>query len=430
MSNKYALKALTLLGASSVFGAGLAFLTQVTLARSLGVENYGVFSSALAVVALMTPLAGFGIAPLWLKVFGLEGHVGRRWVKPSLLFSAISTAVAIVFIVIWAFTVEHDLLAKLLLVVMSTYVLGQVASELVSGKLQLEEKYFQLAVWQFLPHLGRFTLILVVVYFSRDNVSLTNIATCYAVVSFFLVAFGVKYLKRMVTIGVQLKRKQDYYSSSLDDIYITIGKVFKASWPFGVGAFANLIYYQSDIVMVKYFTGDKAAGEYNVAFVIMSAVYLLPSMLYQKYLMPKIHRWSNYDLEKFYSLYKIGGGGMLMFGLLSMLCIWLLGEWSISILFGDSYYASSRLLNILAVSAPIIFLALNSGSVLVTQKHMIQKVKYMMSVAVINFSLNLFFIPRWGAEGAALTTVVSNLILLALYQYGASRKVFAFKRAE
>lgn len=428
MTNNYALKALSFLGVSSVAGAGLAFLTQVILARNLGVSDYGTFSSALAVVALMTPLAGFGIAPMWLRIFGLEGHMGMRWIKPSLIFSAISTALAISLVIVWAFWVAHDVLTRTLLAIMSTYVIGQAVSELVAGKLQLEERYFKLAVWQFLPHVGRFSLIISVVYLCRPEIPVAYIAFSYATISIILVAFGVRSLIGMTAGGVHLSRQQDYYRSSLEDAYIGVGKIFKTSWPFGVGAFAHLVYYQSDIIMVKYFVGDKAAGEYNVAFVVISAVYLLPSILYQKYLMPKIHRWSNYDLEKFYSLYKVGGRMMLLFGVCAMLSLWLLGGWAIEFLFGKSYLESAQLLEILAVSVPIIFLALNSGSVLVTQEHMIQKVKYMIFVAIVNFSLNLVCIPLWGAVGAAMTTVVSNIVLLALYQYGASTKVFALKK--
>lgn len=428
MSRKHAVKALSLLGVSSLLGAGLAFILQVILARSLGVDKYGVFSSAFAVVTLLTPLAGFGIAPLWLKVFGLEGRQGGRWVNPSLIFSAITTIVTLLLIASWAFVVEHDFITQLLLLVLSTYVLGQVLFELVSGKLQLEEEYFSLSMWQLMPHLSRFCLVGVVVYFSKDEIMLEYVAYCYAAVSIALMFVGLIHLKSMSSLGVRLKMHEGYYRSIFENSSVRVRDVMRASWPFGIGAFAHLVYYQSDIVMVKYFIGDKAAGEYNVAFVIMSAIYLLPSILYQKFLMPKIHRWSNYDREKFYALYKFGGRAMFFSGCIAMFCIWLLGGWAISFIFGSSYQESANLLKILAFSAPIIFSALNSGAVLVTQDHMIQKVKYMIFVAIVNFILNIIFIPLWAAEGAAFTTVLSNLVLLALYQYGASQKVFGSEK--
>ncbi|UBM26565.1 flippase [Pseudomonas sp. p1(2021b)] len=426
MAKKYIIKTLSLLGFSSLAGAGLAFLTQILLARNLGVNEYGAFSSAFGTVALLTPLAGFGIAPMWLKVFGLEGEAGKRWVRPSFIFSICSTALTIFFIVLWAILIDHDALNRVLLLIMSTYIFGQVFLELVSARLQLEERYLNLSIWQFLPHLGRFLLICLVVYTVRESAEAIYVAISYSAVSLLASLFGLRYLRGMATSGVQLVKGQDYYKY-IDGVGVTIKDVIKACWPFGVGAFAHLIYYQSDIVMIQYFTGDKAAGEYNIAFIIMTAVYLLPSMVYQKFLMPKIHRWSNYDLEKLYKVYKLGSRYMLILGCISTVVLWLLGEWGIAFLFGEEYKNSSSLLNILALSAPIIFLALSAGSVLVTQEHMLEKVKYMLLVAVINVLLNLLCIPAWGAEGAAVTTVISNLLLLCLYLYGANRSVFIFK---
>jgi len=45
-------------------------------------------------------------------------------------------------------------------------------------------------------------------------------------------------------------------------------------------------------------------------------------------------------------------------------------------------------------------------------------------VAIINVILNVTFIPVYGEEGAAMTTVASNLILFFLYFSAMKRHVF------
>src|SRR3546814_17598760 len=74
-------------------------------------------------------------------------------------------------------------------------------------------------------------------------------------------------------------------------------QIFAEAWPFGAAGIFHLIYFQSNIILLKYIRGDEAEGVYNVAFVIMSAVYLIPSVIYQKFPLPKIHLWSNPDQE-------------------------------------------------------------------------------------------------------------------------------------
>ncbi len=346
--------------------------------------------------------------------------------KPSFLFSIFSTIVTVLIVLLWAFFINHSALTKALLFIMSSYIVGQVFYELVSGRLQLEERYINLSVWQFFPHLSRFLLICFTVFFVSGEAAVTYVAYCYAFTSLIMSFFGFVYLQSMLKNGVQLKQSQEYYKCdpALFKTNVSLNDVIKTCWPFGIGAFAHLVYYQSDVVMIQYFVGDKSAGQYNIAFVVMSAIYLLPSMLYQKFLMPKIHRWSNYDFEKFHRIYTLGTRYMFLLGLASTLALWVMGGWGIELLFGERYRESGELLNILALSAPIIFVALSAGSVLVTQQHMQDKVKYMLVVALVNVALNFYCIPKWGAEGAAATTVISNLLLLSLYLYGANKKVF------
>jgi len=156
----------------------------------------------------------------------------------------------------------------------------------------------------------------------------------------------------------------------------------------------------------------------------MVAVYMFPAVLYQKFLLPKLHRWANHDKDKFYEVYRKGNIAMLILGIIAMLLVWLLSAWAIPFLFGDEYQNSVNILNILAVSSPIIFVAFSAGATLVTQEHMKLKVKYMGIVALLNLGLNFLLIPLYSAIGAAVATVVSNLVLLILYYYATEKYVF------
>lgn len=422
MINKRSIKAISLLWASSFAGAGLAFLTQVVLARGLNAEEYGSFSSAFAMVTLVVPLAGFGVPALWLKIFGTEGWMGVRWIKPSLNFVFVTTLSVLAVTYSWAFLGGHEARTQYLLMILAFFVLGQISLELVSSKLQLEEKFSRLAVWQMSPHVARFVVVLLLYWLFSGKVNIWLAALVYAGVAVVFACLSISPLFKMVSGNFDLMghpRADDLGECAR----INLRSVANAAWPFGVGSFAYLIYFQSDIVLIKYMVGDEAAGRYSVAFFILSAVYLLPSVLYQKFLMPKIHRWASSDRDKFWKLYRSGNKAMFAFGIASLIFVSLIGKALISFLFGEDYIGAAALLNILTFSAPLISVALSAGSVLVTNDGMREKVKYMMIVAVLNVALNLLAIPVWQEEGAAITTVISNGVLLLLYLYGAERKI-------
>jgi O-antigen/teichoic acid export membrane protein len=119
---------------------------------------------------------------------------------------------------------------------------------------------------------------------------------------------------------------------------------------------------------------------------------------------------------------------MILIGSVSVFGIVVSSSWLISLLFGADYFDSIALLNILALSVPFIFIAYNSGAVLVTSHHLYRKVKYMGIVAILNVVLNVILIPEYGAEGAAISTVISNLLLFSLYEFAIRKHVFSVSK--
>lgn len=425
MFKKKAFKEISFLWIGSLLGALATFLTQVLLARYLAPSDFGLFAAAFATIALITPLAGFGIAQYWLKIFGEEGYTALRWMRGSYQFIIKSTLIVFIFLFIWILLGPNNLTTQNVLILLSSFILSQVLIELLSVRYQLEERYLLLAIWQLTPHLLRLILILVILFTSWMPFNLQTTSLIYFSVNILVVITGAKSLIQMLRGNINLKGHETITQLPANSlIHPKSWSVMSNAWPFGLAAFFYFIYYQSNIILLNYLVSNEAAGVYNVAFTVMAAVYLLPSVIYQKYLLPKIHRWANYDTEKFYDVYRYGIKSMFILGTIAMFGIWATSFWTIPLLFGKEYTNAVELLNILALSAPIIFLAFNAGATLVTKENMLRKVKYMGSVAVINIMLNVVLIPMYQEIGAAIATVISNAVLLYFYNYGANKYVF------
>ena len=425
---KKMLLSISILWLGSLLGAGFVFLTQLVLARKLGPTDFGVFSAIFSIVSLLVPLASFGVAQYWLKEFGKHGWAARRFISPSLKLIVATTFFAIFTIILWGLIGPHDTLMKYAIMIMALYVAGQVVIELVAAKFQLEERYSMLAFWQITPHLIRFLMVVALVFFASEWLSVLNVVIIFALISIALLMLSVSPLHQLSLGKLALKGHENTLQFKDKFIAISPINIMQRAWPFGLAGLFHLIYFQSDIILVKYITGNEAAGLYNVAFMIMVMVLLFPSIVYQKFLLPKIHRWANHDRAMFYKVYKQGNIVMLGLGLLAMLIVWWLAPYAVPILFGEHYQQSIDLLWILAWSIPILFVASSVGSTLVTQENMKIKVKLMGLVAVINIALNLWLIPLYGASGAAVATVVSNLLLLFSY-YIASISVFNYSKS-
>lgn len=421
------LKALSLLWLASISSALLAFITQITLARSLGASEYGLLSASLSATTLLSPLAGFGIGQLWLKIFGNEGIQGLRWIAPSFKFIKLSTTLTFSAILMWAIFGPHSIESTLILIVLIAHT-GQLAYiELTSAKLQLEERYQSLSLLQISPHLLRLASLYVLLALSSTPINALQVAIIYAIVSTPTIIWGFVEMKKLSLCKLNLKGHKEH-QTKIKEPRPTTKQVLFDALPFGMAATFHVIMFQINIILIGYLAGSKEAGVYNVAFAVMTAVYLTPSVIYQKFLLPKIHRWSMHDRKKFVDTYKKGNIAMLVFGIAAMFCILLFSPWAIPLFFGSQYESAVFVIQILSLCAPLRFLASSIGVVLVTQEHMKLKVRLMGISACFSTALSIVLINKYSVTGAAITTVLTDLLLTSLYYYFAQHKVINTKQ--
>ncbi len=92
----------------------------------------------------------------------------------------------------------------------------------------------------------------------------------------------------------------------------------------------------------------------------------------------------------------------------------LFSGWVIEWLYGSSYSAGAGLLALLALVIPIIYLNYGLTHMLIAQGLEKFNTLFFGLALVINITVNLIAIPRWGGTGAALVTLLTELVLLTL----------------
>lgn len=411
------LKILSNLWTGSLFGAAAAFLTKLILARQLGPATFGAFSSVLALVTLVAPLAAFGVGGFWLKAFGKEGWEGIRWVRSSIHFTMLSSLSVMFLIVIWAILGPNDEMTIKLFLVLSLYILGQAALELVSALYQLEELYGLLALWQSIPNFLRLITIGGLAYYYDGKMPVAAVALAYASVSVILLAIGAPSFARMLRGEIVLKGHNN--KATLDTLYrcpkIGVVEVLRNSWVFGLANIIYLIHLNSNTVLVKYLANNEQAGFYSVSIFIISSAYMFPSIIYQKFLLPKMHRWSNYDLNRLRKTFIRGNLIMIIVGVLALFIILIFAKWGLVLLFGKSYEGSAILLLVLALAVPARFVSSNAGAILMTKENLNKRLFAMSLIIVSNIILSIILIPKYGALGASISVVINEFLMALIF---------------
>ncbi|MDI9240254.1 polysaccharide biosynthesis C-terminal domain-containing protein [Lysobacter sp. LF1] len=408
--------AISLLWLATLAGAGMVFLAQLLLARRLGPEEYGLFASSLATVSVIAPLAGFGLSQFRLKAYGSEGWQADRWLRPALRFSTFTGAIAIACVVAWAvFGNAVDDATQRTLLLLVPVIAGVFAVDLVGSKLRLEERHRALAGWQLLMPAGRLAVATTLLAWPIANASAAALG--YGLVALLIGSLAMPQLLAMQRGRIELKGHGPR-PPSLELSSPGAMQLWSQAWAFGVAAVLYPVFFQVSTVLLKYLHSNAQAGHYGVALAVMTALYLFPATVYQKYLLSRLHRWAVHDRPRFWQVYRLGNLAMFAAGLVVGLALAVLSPWVIPWAFGPAYADVPVLLGILAICVPIRFLSTAVGSALLTEHHMRYRVVAMLLATVVAVLLNWLAIPRFGGIGAACATVIAEAVLLAAMWFG------------
>lgn len=414
-----ALGAISMLWIATALGAGIAFLTQALLAHELGPGFYGLFSSSLAMVSMIAPLAGFGVSQFWLKVYGGEGWAADRWLRSSRQFITATTLLTLSIIAVWAFTgAPAD--AKVTLLLLLPMVLALLAAALIGTKLRLEERHTALALWQLIAPGSR--LLVAATLLVVPTLAVHFVAAGYGVVSLAVTLLAAPQVFAMLRGDIRLHGHGRRPASTCNS-GPTPGpmQLWSQAWAYGLAAVLYPIFFQISTVLLKYIDGNIEAGIFGIALAVMTAIYLIPATLYQKFLLSKLHRWAIHDPSKFWMVYRHGNIAMLVSGVLLAAAMVLVAPWVVPLVFGEKYRAVIPVLNVLAWCIPIRFLSAGVGSALLNEQHMRYRVYVMGICAAVVVALNLAWIPSHHELGAAAANVVGEIVLLLAMYAGVRR---------
>lgn len=405
----------------TVFGALAGFGSQIFAARVLGADNYGLLAASMSLAMLFVPFGAFGVGGVLLKRYGESEALGRAWLPSLLKFSLTSALLASVACALALFFFLELQQAVVVGLGISLIVIAGAATEVAGAQLQIRRNYKKLAIVQFLPNaarLGAFAVAGAAVGTSMNIstfsilvgvASLTVIIWCGLEITRFLTSPFIHDENSLVIRPVDERRQPSYK------------ELLHSAAPFGVGGFLYLVYHQSNIFLLGAISGGREAGLYGAAFIVISAVYLLPTTIFQKFLLPKLHTWGYHNTRFLAKTLFFGCLLMLFTGLLTTIVVVLSAETVINRALGATYADSVELLQLLAVCITLRFVSTCAGAIVSVRDEMTRKVKIMAVVAGASAILSMALIPTFGALGAVISAIVSELLLMLGYLLHASR---------
>jgi O-antigen/teichoic acid export membrane protein len=402
----------------------IAFLTHLLLTRSLPVDDYGRVVAMTAAVTMLVPVASACLGWFWLELYGREGAAALRWGPGARLATLGAFGISFLVLALYvAVAGGSDIrLRKTMLVCGCIMLIGQALSETRSVRLQLEERYTALGIWQASPQAAR-SIAVLLMFALVPSLSGQEVMAGYAFAGLVVAVLSLGSVLALTDGGVSLPAPVPIPFGQTMEETPSAYDCLKAAWPFSLVTLFYLVYSTGMVALLNPLIGSSASAYYNIGFLLFSCLAMVPSVVYSKYLAGKLFRWWSHDKERFVAVFHLGVAAHGALGVALGAAMWSAAPVMVPFLFGEHYRAAVPVVKILAVAVPIRFVQHGYGAVLFSKEHIRRKVGYMSLAAVLSVMLLVVLAPAYGVTGAAITSVASELALLVFYIAGAARHV-------
>ncbi|WP_311747227.1 oligosaccharide flippase family protein [Proteus terrae] len=397
------IKSILLLLSSSLLSSLLTFITQAYIANQLNPNDFGEFSSNLALIMLLVPFVAMGADSYLLKIYAdKKGNVSEYnsfWIVYFIFTLVLSILIYIIF----------STNSSLILI---SILASQALINYISAIYQTKSKYKKLSLIQTLQSLFRFFTLIILSYSLSLNINLVYYS--YFFVSIIII---------IICIILIIKESDFIAIKNIKNIKL----YFFQAIPFGLTPLLHLIYFQSDIILIDRLYSPTEAGFYSAAFMLITASYILPAVIYQKYLLPYIHIFNaNNDITSEFKIFKTGAFIILPISIIIFLIYYFSSPYVVLMIFGEAYKKTQEIMLILSICIIFRYLSSHVGLFLTAGNLIKVKNKNMLLCAIINILLNVIFIPSFGSIAAAYITVVTEILLLSMFIY--NFYIFKIKR--
>ncbi len=199
---------------------------------------------------------------------------------------------------------------------------------------------------------------------------------------------------------------------SLDKIFWK--KMIKEAYPLALANLFSVIYFRIDTVMIASLKGQEAVGYYSAAYRLLEFTMILPAY-YCGAIFPVISAAYKTNHQRFMLIYRRSLKYLIVVSLPLALGTAALAPEIINILYGPAYAASIPLLPILMWTLVLISANSISGPFLIAMGRQQIVARLILMGMIFNIIMNAFAIPRFGIQGAAWVTLVSEVINICFF---------------
>jgi PST family polysaccharide transporter len=225
-----------------------------------------------------------------------------------------------------------------------------------------------------------------------------------------VVAFACAALCETILVSIGLLWISRFQGHSLKPYLATMScakGLLRQSWPLFVSSIFVIVLMRIDQVMLGQIRGDKEVGIFSAALALSEIWYFVPMAITSSVFPAMVNAWKtdeNLFYQRLRELYLL----MVWLSLAVAIALTVFSGEIVLRLYGKEYQSAATVLSIHCWAGVFIFLGLASNMWYLMKQLNHYTLYRCVLGALVNVGLNLLLIPKYGAVGAAISTLLAQ----------------------
>lgn len=386
---------------SQIIASICAFIWTILMARYLEVSEYGIFGFATSFSGMIAITMDLGISTHIVRHIATDYDSAPKYLGNAIPLKCLFTIGTLILTLIILILMKSDDLTIKVTLLFTIEMIIKSFITLLNGSFQAFEEGKYQSIGNTLLNVILLIFILISIFsdFGIYGIAFSYILANIIALTYVYYVFTENISKPNFELDLEFCKKITLYSL-----------------PFAINGLLYTIYYSIDVVMLTNMIGSYATGIYNATYKLIFILTLFYT-IYTAVIFPVMSKFYKNDgkmlLISFEKSIKY-----LMFIIIPIAIVTMIYSLDIiQLIYGNKYDAASPVLSILIWTVCLLFISGANNSLLNASHKETTLTKIYAIAALFNIILNFILIPYLSYNGAAITTVLSDGLIVAIQIY-------------
>lgn len=363
------------------------------MARYLGTEQFGWYTSAIAFLQFIGIITDFGMTPVTAQMLSESDHDNDYLFRNLMWFRIVTTIIAFGAAPMIALALPYPPQVDAAIALTSISFIAIAVNQVLLGYNQTK---LQMHIQAFGELLGRVVLVVSLWLLITRGESFLWFMGAVTLASVVFTATTLWFVRKQVSLRPAYDKK----------IWRSI---VTKSWPIALSIICNVVYLKGDIVLMQWFVPQHDIGIYGAAYRVLDVITQSGMMLMGLLLPLLAFAWSRQDRALFTRHYQQAFDILMLFALPFTAGAIILATPVMTLIGGPEFAPSGPILAILSLAILGVYVGAVFGHLAVAINRQKETIWIYLTTAIITLIGYLVFIPRFGIYGAAWMSVFSEI---------------------